>query len=274
MKKISLLIAISVVLFTSCKKESSQDKNSVKGGAPKSAFLNQIYPGEGGTIGLDPITGKYKATYGGAELEFSPVPNNTNFKDGDPVDINIYCTNCSSLIVGSAGYFVASVPLMGTNALDDIHTRITKFNNDYLDFLVQAKDVNGVTKQPVMPSFPNIPQEYASTISGVVVRAHSTSSTIAIMPGTFKVNPPIIGPIDGSLDIGGVVSNNVYYSITINAITKRVIDVSARNLTTNQFIDNISWSGIATSSPTGDKVTLQVIHEGVVLLNVIDQLVE
>lgn len=189
MKKIFLLSCLAMLLF-SCTKEKApitpDQPEHVK--VIKPFTLN---PGSGATIAYDAASGLYKANYGGAELVFSPIPQNTNYADGDVVNTSVSCTNCTYFEPAANGYFVASVPTLPLSTKESLHTLLTNYSQAFSDYINGVKIPTDTTqyKQPTLPNFPSVSSTYSGTVSGVVVRSHSSPSTCMVLPSTYAPNP-------------------------------------------------------------------------------------
>jgi hypothetical protein len=273
MKKIYFLSILCAVAFASCTKEKSvlQPQNTEQPG--KIRVMTDGSGGSSTTIAYDAASGQYKANFGGAELVFSPIPNNTNYADNDIALVGVTCTNCSDFTTN--GYtFTAVIPVLPASALLDIHTKLSKYNTDFNDFInfehVVHDDPTTPYKQFVLPNYPSVSSTYSGTVSGVIVRSHSAPSTCMIKPATFTPNVPsavnVIGiEIGGISQIDPITGHNIYYEIFVDANTGRITLVTANDQVTHQVLSNVTYSGTCDLSTY--KVTLKVYVDGVLRID-------
>ncbi|MFA6247566.1 MAG: hypothetical protein WC615_11535 [Mucilaginibacter sp.] len=291
MKKIYFLSLLCVGAFASCTKE-----NKVLQPLKPTSEIEQpgkirvMTDGSGGsstTIVYDAASGQYKANFGGAELVFSSIPNNTNYADNDIALTGITCTNCSDFTTN--GYtFTAVIPVLPASYLADIHSQLSTYNQAFSDFVdkkyVIENDPTSGYKQPTLPNYPAVSSTYSGTISGVIVRSHSSPTTCIIKPATFLPNIPSAANIIG-IEIGGIsqidpiTGHNIYYEIFIDNNTGRITLVTANDQVTHQALSNVTYTGTCTTTGTGVnkvyKVTMKVYVDGVSKIDVTNhQIVE
>jgi hypothetical protein len=276
MKKIYLLSVLCALAFASCKKETKVSQPT-KPDTEQLGKLQVTTDGSGGsstTIVYDPTTSQYKANFGGADLVFSPVPNNTNYSDNDIALTGITCTNCNEFT--SNGYtFTAVIPLLPVSAIADIHEKINKYYADFSDFLnkeyVIHNDPSSGYKQFTLPNYPAVSSTYSGTVSGVIVRSHSSPSTCMIKPATFTPNVPsavnVIGvEMGGIYQVDPVTGHNIYYDIFIDNNTGRITLVTANDQVTHQQLSNLTYTGTCVITGTGInkvyKFTMKIYVDG------------
>jgi hypothetical protein len=275
MKKNYVLCALLVMLASACKKETAPKQENEKFKPTNFSTPFFASPGTGATVALDPADGQYKASYNGVNLVFSPVPTNTNYQDKDPGQAGMSCTNCVEFLV-TGDYFTAIIGVLPSSYLDDIHTKLTKYAQDFNDFTSSAKfESTNTYKQPTSPEYPTF--NYYATVTGVVVRSHSSPSSLAIYPATVTPNYP--KPVTSiTEEIGGIRVTDgtevVYYDIFMDHTTHQITNVVAVNQSTFATLPNISWSGAVNVTGSGITqtyhVTLKVFREGVKVIDVTD----
>lgn len=267
MKKIYLLSCLAMLLF-SCSKEkapaTTDQPEHVK--VIKPFTLN---PGAGATIAYDAASGLYKANYGGAELVFSPIPTNTNYTDGDVAGVGISCTNCTYFESASNSYFVASIPTLPLATKESIHDLLAAYNQQFIDFVnaVPHPTIPNEYKVPTLPNFPQVSSTYSATVSGVVVRSHSSPSSCMVLPSTYTPNPvprnvpPGTPAFIGS--IGSVLYPGVVYDFKGGSTSSVITSV---NVLVSPAI-TVTWSGsfttVTNSTGTDHYITVDIYHDNV-----------
>ena len=262
MRKIYALGAMLLCLFMSCSKENIPTAKEPN--VPKN-FSSTFFPSDGNsaTIVYETATQLYKANYGGAELVFSPVPMNPNFKDGDEAAVGISCTNCVELNV-SGSYFTAIIPMLPSSYLADIHSQLTTYATQFQQYLSGDRDVNGSYKQATLPKYPQF--SYYGTVSGVVVRKASSPTSCMILPSTYIPNPPANAPHQGEIPyvMGSVLSTThpgVSYDLEGLISSGKVSSVTA--LSGSSVLTDITYSGTFIYVEAQNKfyVTMKVYHD-------------
>jgi len=200
MKKNFILTCLALTALISCQKETTlevatkvtdkvatkEPSTPVAGDPKKTAVVN---PGNGGGIQYNPSTGEYEANYYGAELVFSPIPNNPTFKEGEYTNVGITCKNCFDFKATPNSAFWGTKPIMSPGAAANARQRVTNYITQWSQYINGDKNPDGTFKQATMPEFYS-PSSSSGEFSGIVVRTHSDASTVKIMPATFKpINP-------------------------------------------------------------------------------------